>query len=63
MLLSRAYRTRARGFAELARRSANVDVKEHLEDLAKTCAQIAEAIERHPGIVEQEDFERSRRLH
>jgi hypothetical protein len=63
MLLSRAYRTRARGFAELARRTANIDVKEHLQDLAKTCAKIAEAIERHPGIVEQEDFERSRTLH
>ena len=63
MLLSRAYRTRARGFAELARRTANVDVKEHLQDLAKTCAKIAEAIERHPWIVEQEDFERPGRLH
>jgi hypothetical protein len=63
MLLSRAYRTRARGFAELAKRTANIDVREHLEDLAKTCAKIAEAIEGHPGIIDPPHLEISRTLH
>lgn len=58
-----AYRTRAIGFEELARRTSDAGLKRRLTDLAQTCVAVADAIERHPGLVEIDHFDRETTLH
>jgi len=51
-----AYRTRAMGFEELARRTGDNGLKRRLNDLAQTCAAVADAIERNPSLLDIEEF-------
>jgi len=58
-----AYRTRATGFEELAKRTSDMGLKRRLTDLAQTCAAVADAIERHPGLVEIGRFDHETTFH
>ena len=58
-----AYRTRAIGFEDLARRTSAAGLKRRLTDLAQTCVAVADAIERNPGLVEIDQFDREPTFH
>jgi hypothetical protein len=58
-----AYRTRAIGFEELARRTSDAGLKRRLTDLAQTCVAVADAIERNPGLVEIDQVNVEATLH
>ena len=51
-----SYRTRAIGFENLAKQTYDEDLRQRLFDLSRTCAAIAEAIERNPALGDLEEF-------
>lgn len=63
LVLGDAYRARALAFEQLANRTTDKALKSRLKELAAVCVRVAEAIDRHPGIIALERLERPQWLH
>jgi len=63
MSIVRTYRTRASGFKKLAARTGEPSLKDKLNELARACTDVADAIERNPELVEFYELERPAFLH
>ena len=63
MNIIRTYRTRAMSFKQLAARTGEPSLKDRLNELARVCTDVADAIERNPELMELYGLERPALLH
>jgi len=63
MSIVKTYRKRAVGFIQLAARTGEPSLKDKLNELARACTDVADAIERNAELVEFYELERPTLLH